>query len=109
MPPRPISLARLREIRVPRSRDQTLARDLDQLAGDLAKRQRAGSGGDRAWETAPDEIRGLGTPAGVSRGVLTIRTADSGSRFLVDRWLRSGGEAQLIRAAKVGIRRVVAK
>ncbi|MCC6661443.1 MAG: hypothetical protein IT437_11215 [Phycisphaerales bacterium] len=103
---RSVPLARLRELRN-RTRDLTLAADLDRLRDGIKGRSRAGAAGSGAWNSAaPAELRAVGTPAGVLRGVLTIRTPDAASRFLVDRWLRTGGEAEIIRAATTGIRRV---
>lgn len=57
-------------------------------------------------EVLPAEIAERTTLMGLQRGVLEIGVADSGTRFELDRFLRSGGEAALLRLIPVAVRRV---
>lgn len=101
------SLSRLRELRVPRERDAALATEMERLRAELERRRRGGSGMAAAWDVVvPDGLREKSEVVGVSRGVLSVRVRDASARFALDRFLRSGGEATLIRTSKVAIRKV---
>lgn len=101
------SLRRLRELRVPREREAGLGAQVEQIRTELTRRQRGGGKAAAAWEVVvPDALREVSDVVGLSRGVLTIRARHAAARFEVDRFLRSGGEAALSRAAGVAIRRV---
>ncbi len=101
------SLNRLRELRVPRERNAALAPEMDRLHAELARRRRSGGGAAAAWDVVvPDALREKSEVVGVSRGVLSVRVRDASARFALDRFLRSGGEASLIRTARVAIKRV---
>jgi hypothetical protein len=54
----------------------------------------------------PETLRGRTALVGVSRGVLTVKVEDAGTKFELDRFLRSGGEAALVGRVPVGLRRV---
>ncbi len=101
------TLSRLRELRAPRERDAALATEVERLRAEMERRRRRGSGAAAAWEVVvPDGLREKSEVVGVSRGVLSVRVRDASARFALDRFLRSGGEAALIGAARIAIRRV---
>ena len=54
----------------------------------------------------PESIRERCTPLGVRAGVLSVRCDDASTGFELDRWLRSGGEIELIKAAPTMLTRV---
>jgi hypothetical protein len=69
------------------------------------RRQLAGIAG--AWaEVVPGEISEQIRLEGVSSGVLNVRAANAAVRFQLDRFLRSGGEAELLRRFPVAIRKI---
>jgi hypothetical protein len=107
MPRRHVPLSRLREHRNPRDRDLSLSAEIARVAADLSRRRRSAGAGAEAWAAvAPPALHGLAEATSVNRGVLTLKAPGAAARFAVDRWLRSGGEAELIRYARVGIKRV---
>lgn len=79
---------------------------LDALEKELKKRRRNVEG--IAWdEVAPPQ---LAARSGVEKltpgGILTIRCDDAAARFEIDRWLRAGGDAELRKQSRAGIRRI---
>jgi hypothetical protein len=100
-------VAKLREWRVWGGPRWGIAREVGDAAADVQRRARAGTAVERAWlSVAPVELLERVVSVALVRGVLTVRAADSGARFEVDRWLRCGGEAKLVRAAGVSIRKI---
>jgi len=98
---------RLRGFRNKPPPDLTAARQLDAIAAEARQRVRAGSAADRAWaEVAPPQLAGLVQEARISRGVMTIKASDAPARYQIDRWLRAGGERQLISRCAASVRRV---
>ena len=100
-------LRRLRERRVRPARavalTELVAREEDALR---RLRRRLGEAG-LAWGLAcPPELEGRATPTGYGSGTLTVVASDSASKYLIDRWLRSGGLRALQRASRAPIRRV---
>jgi len=62
---------------------------------------------NEAWDAvAPAELRARAGPKALSRGVLTIEADDHAARYLIDRWLRGGGETLLLARAGASVRRV---
>ncbi len=60
-----------------------------------------------AWNTAaPDELTRHCKPLGLKAGRLEISVPDAAQKFQADRWLRSGGLAELSALAKVPLRGV---
>lgn len=60
-----------------------------------------------AWEeVVPPQLAAKAEIVRLVRGVLSVRVTDSATRFELDRFLRSGGEAALVRRAAGAIRRV---
>jgi hypothetical protein len=101
------SLERLRGFRNRPERDVTIGAMVKAAEREVKKQQRAVGGVGLAWdEVVPRTLAARCTVVGVSRGVLTVRTAGAATRFELDRFLRSGGEAELCRRAGVAIRKV---
>lgn len=74
---------------------------------EIRRLAREAPAGERAWaEAAPEALRERVRRVSLARGVLRIEAADAAARWQIARWVRSGGEAALKRAAKVGVRRV---
>jgi hypothetical protein len=100
-------LLRVRRWRNPREKDLSIAAAVGEASGAVERASRSCTALDRAWaEVLPRELAGRAWPLSCARGVLTARASDGGARWELDRWLRSGGEQALAKAARVGIRRV---
>jgi hypothetical protein len=99
-------LLRVRGWRNPRSRDLSIVAAVGDARVAAERASRSTSSLDRAWAAAcPAELAGRAWPLSCARGVLTVRVSDAAARWELDRWLRSGGERELARAARVAIRR----
>jgi hypothetical protein len=99
-----MSLAALRSRRVARPRDTSLASAVEEFSRGLRRTQGAAAGAGAAWDGAvPADLRAGAVLESLSRGVLTVRVPDDAARFVLDRFLRSGGLNALARA---GVRRV---
>ena len=92
--------SRSRRIEVSRlfaSTQRELRRTAKRLAGSAA-----------LWERAcPPELLEQTSVGGLQRGVLTIGVRDHSTRYVLDRMLRSGLEADLIRRSAVAINKVM--
>lgn len=100
-------LDQLRAWRTKPERDLSLTREFAQL-GTLLKRQDRSLGGiGSAWAAlVPPALRPKTTLISLSRGILTVRVGDAPAKFDLDRWLRCGGELELIRKAPAGLTKV---
>jgi hypothetical protein len=100
-------LARLRRYRNRPDPDLSLAAPLRDAGRELQRQCRAASGIAGAWtEVLPPDLSRGSEVLSFSRGLLTVRTADSAARFQIDRFLRGGGQAALARRAGVAVRRI---
>ena len=100
-------LARLRGYRTRPERDLSVAADLDRLVKDATRRSKAVGGIGRAWDaTVPEALRARSAIVTYRAGVLTVRCADAAARFGLDRFLRSGGEAEVARLAPAALKRI---
>ena len=98
-------LRQLRHWRVWRERDISIGDSIRQAAARVDEQRRAGRGAGASWEElVPARVRERCHVVLVLRGVMTVKVRDAAARFEVDRWLRSGGELELIRRA--GIKKV---
>jgi hypothetical protein len=105
--PPTFSLKALRGFRNPRERDLTIAAAVGVLQREVEKQHRQVDGAGDAWaEVVPAELAARTALVRLARGVLNVRAADSGARFALDRFLRSGGEQALVRASRGKIKRV---
>lgn len=100
-------LDRLRSFRNPRPRDLTIGGLVDAERQRAAKQARAVGGIAAAWhDVIPPALAEKTQILRLSRGVLTVRVRDAAAKYTLDRFLRSGGEASLIRRASTGVNRV---
>ncbi len=78
-----------------------------QAARDATRdRRRLGNAGD-AWAAAcPSDLIDRTAIVGLARGVLTVSTPDSATRFELDRALRAGAERALIGLCSAPVRKV---
>ncbi|MBL8745960.1 MAG: DUF721 domain-containing protein [Phycisphaerae bacterium] len=97
----------LREHRVYRDRAAPIGPIAAAIAGELKQLERKIGGVAGAWaETCPADIADRTSVESISRGVLHIRADDASTRYIIDRWLRSGGERELIRKCPTTVRKV---
>jgi hypothetical protein len=98
---------RLRTWRGVPTRDLSLAGAFGAARQELKRRSRTLGAVATAWTaTLPANLVERTALVGFSRGVLTVRCDDNAARFELDRFLRSGGELELIRRAPAGLARV---
>lgn len=100
-------IERLRGYRVYKPRVRDLAGDFALMAKNLQRTKRSIGSASRAWAACcPDKLLARTAVVSMTRGVLTISADDSSTRFELDRWLRSGGEHELITSATTSIRKI---
>lgn len=100
-------IERMRQRSVRPKPDLSLKRQIATLTGQLETRRRQWGGVGDAWaKTVPAELAYKAEIVGYRGGMLTVRVQDTAARFQLDRFLRTGGEARLIMAAPVGLKRV---
>lgn len=100
-------IARLRSLRIRPERDLSLTREFGAAQVELRRIRRGNRGVAQAWsEVVPTELACRTELKGVASGALTVSVADSATRYDLDRFLRSGGEAAVLRACIAGIRRI---
>lgn len=101
------ALHRLRQVKVRPERDLTLTKPFASEEVALRKLRRANGGLVEAWASvAPEDLADQVALRGVSAGVATLAVTNASARYQLDRWLRSGGERELIRACRAPIRKV---
>lgn len=104
------SINRLRELRVRPAPDRHASGTIETLRTDLQRRVRAVGGIVEAWRTVvPDELRARTVVRSFQRGVLVVETPDASSRYLVQRWLRSGGQRMLAGCSPGTINKITVK
>jgi hypothetical protein len=99
-------LAKLRERRAGHQRDLSLAGPMSAITKDLKAKMASAGVGVAFLKTAPAQAAAFTTVVGVRSGVLQLRPHNTATRYALDRWLRSGGEAVLVRACPTAISRV---
>lgn len=103
---------RLERLRTSRAltRDVTITAAVGELQRELRRAKRRAGAVDRLAESwhaiVPPALWGRCRPAGLVRGVLSVLCDDGGARYELDRWLRSGGREELVRACGASVRRV---
>src|SRR5207237_491818 len=99
---RQAALSHLRAWRVHPGRDVTIGASIKDAAARVDQLRKAASGAGASWEAlVPARIRERCHVVLVLRGLMTVRVRDAAGRFEVDRWLRSGGEAELAKRAGI--------
>ncbi|TVQ64383.1 MAG: DUF721 domain-containing protein [Phycisphaerales bacterium] len=105
--PRLDALDRLRAHRVRADKDVSMRSLLEREAVELRRTQKRLGNAAAVWaETCPPDLLGHTSLAGLLRGVLTIRVRDASTRYELDRMLRSGGEAAMVRRLNAPVRKV---
>lgn len=93
------AIERLRAFRVRHREPATLGVEIDSLEASLRRAATAEGKAERAWrDLAPAALAARATSISLRRGILVIRARDSAARYEIDRWLRTGGGAGLLRA-----------
>lgn len=101
------SIANLRKSRLRPERDMTMSRDLAAVADETRRAAKSLAGVGPAWAQAcPPELLERTRVESLHRAVLTIAVDDTSAKYLLDRWLREGGEAALIRLSPAAVRKV---
>ncbi|QOJ00191.1 MAG: hypothetical protein HRU70_06700 [Phycisphaeraceae bacterium] len=99
-------LERVRGVRAGSAAAGTLADAFLEMGEAVARRARALSGVERAWSVVvPAAVGGRAVLRSFDRGVVMAEVGDAPSRFVLDRWLKAGGEAAL-RAADTRVKKV---
>lgn len=107
-----LGLERARQSRVKPARDLSLAEEIDTQARLIRSVQKGIAKVTIAWDQIlvgsglPDELLARVSVKSYRRGILTIRVRDSGTQYLLARFLRAGGEAKLARLAPVVVSKV---
>lgn len=102
------AIEKIRALRVRPPRDTTAAGAVGELHDALERQIKQTGGMGEAWRTvAPDNLRDKARVVSFQRGVLTIETPDTGTRYLIEQWLRAGGRQMLTGCAPATLRRVV--
>lgn len=104
------SIEKIRGLRVREPRELLAGGAVEELRDRLAKEIKASKGMGEAWRTiAPDELRDRGRVKSFSGGVLTVLAADESAKYLIQRWLREGGERMLAGCAPETVKKVVVR
>ncbi len=102
-----LRLARLREARGRKDRDDSVAALFQRTARDLGRRERNLAGVAEAWEAVcPASLLGRTAIRSIHRSRLTIAVADAPTRYELDHLLRSGGKRALIKGCPMTVRDV---
>jgi len=97
----------LRRTRVRGEAAQPLGPMAEAAGRELMRLQKKLGGVGAAWaEACPPAFRDRTWVEGVSRGILSIRIPDASTRYEVDRWLREGGEREVVRRCPTTVRKV---
>lgn len=97
-------------MRVYPMRGRSLGGDLEVQMNSMKKISQAESAAGEAWATvAPDQIRDCTAVAGFRAGKLVVLVPSAAQRYIVDRWLNSGGLSSLQGLARVPIRGIELK
>ncbi len=101
------ALDRLRGMRVHQDRARGIGDDLLSQMGSMKQISGDDSKAIEAWETVvTDQINDLSLVLGIRRGKLVVNVPSASARFVVDRWLKSGGQGEFLALARVPIRGV---
>ncbi len=100
-------IERVRRQRVRPDRATTLTNDFQIMSRGLRRDRGRIAGVAEAYLTlCPPALAARTSLRGLNRGVLTIAADDSSARFDLDRWLRNGGERDIITTSRAGIARI---
>ncbi|PCI07093.1 hypothetical protein COB72_10835 [bacterium] len=100
-------LDRLRGFRVYPLRARGLGEDMNLQMQAMKKISKSESAANEAWATVvPDQIRDCTSVAGLKAGKVVVLVPSAAHRYMVDRWLGSGGLSEFQALAQVPIRGV---
>ncbi|MGV6815129.1 MAG: hypothetical protein ACWA5W_08995 [Phycisphaerales bacterium] len=100
-------LGRLRSLRVYTDRARRIGDDVLMQMGSIKKISDSDARAIEAWNTVvTDQINDCSTVIGLRRGKLVVQVPSASARFVVDRWLKSGGQRELFALARVPMRGV---
>lgn len=107
---RPTPAAAITQLRRWRTRpdpDLSLAGVMAGQARTIQKLERSTGAAATAWTAAvPPALARHTALISLVRGTLTVRVTDAAARFELDRWLRDGGELQVIRRCVTSLTRI---
>ena len=102
-----LELERLRAFKQAPTPRRELAPFLESAQKSLQKQRRASPQIQAAWDgVVPAELREIASPIGLARGVLRIKVRDAAAVYQLEKFLRGGGEVELVRRCGVAIRSV---
>ncbi len=97
----------LRQSRVFRDRATPVGPMMQAIGSDLKRTEKRIGGIGAAWAAAcPHALATKTAIEGLSRGVLTVTADDASTRYEIDRWLRAGGERELVRQCPTTVRKI---
>lgn len=100
-------IERLRRFKVPQRPDPSLKDLMAAQLRELKKLRRGVGVIAAAWEAViPPDLAQRTELVSLSRGSLTVRASDAATKYQLDRLLRGGAEAALVRASPVALRKV---
>lgn len=104
------AIERVRSLRVRPGPDRRASGAVEALRASLGRRVRETGGMVEAWRAVvPDGLGARTAVGGFKGGVVTIEVPDTGTRYLVERWLRGGGAHVFRGCAPATVRRVVVR
>jgi hypothetical protein len=100
-------LQRLRHLRIPREREDSVAGVFKAEGTRLARLDRKVGGVAEAWESVcPAECAPRTRVVGIAKGVLTIGVADAATRWHLERLLRAGADRDIVSRCPMTVRRI---
>jgi hypothetical protein len=100
-------LGRVRASRVKPDWAPVMGGEVEKVRKELGKRVRGTMQLTEAWrELAPPELVDHAWPTGIARGTLKIAVEGPAFRYMLERWLKSGGQAALLSRCSASIKRV---
>lgn len=101
------SVANLRKSRLWAERDLSISREIAAVADETRRAAKSALGVGATWAmVCPSELVAHTKVESLQRSLLTVAVDDASARYLLDRWLRGGGEAEVVRASGPAVRKV---
>jgi hypothetical protein len=101
------SVENLRKSRVRPEREVSIAKAVASVADETRRAAKGLGNAGAAWgEVCPTNLVERTRVESLFRNVLTVTVEDTSTKYVLDRWLRDGGEAQVIRACSAAVRKV---
>lgn len=109
MNPRSVSqsIENLRKSRLRKEFDPSIARVVGAVRDETRRNAKGLGNAGGVWAAlCPANLVARTRVESLSRNVLTVCVEDSAAKFVLDRWLRDGGQDEFIRACSVPVKRV---